>query len=186
MKKITYLLALFLSTSIVLTSCSKDDEPQETLTVTETIDGVTVDKTFTVDASKVFTDSEGFEFYLTWTPSDVDVDFYADTQAQEDDYETGLEIYASASFSGTSESVRIFNTSQDTFGKTLISIFDSHEGDISYTLQVKRISDKSVIKTVRGSIQSTTDRVSFAGNNYHGFENLGEFVKDGNKFYFEY
>lgn len=177
-------MALFLAVSITLTSCSKD-EPQESLTVTETISGTTVDQTFAIDAKDVFTDTKGFEFYLTWTPSNVDVDINADIFTEKANFQTGLNRYESDGI-GSSETIKIENSDRDTFGKTLISVYSSYDGTISYNLVIKRISDGTVVKTATGSIQSTTDKVSFAGDDYHGFVNLGTFVKDGNKFGFDY
>ncbi len=196
MKKITSHLMMLLFVSIALFSCSDDDEAQrETLTVKGTFEGTAYEKEFTVDADDVFTDSEGFTFELTWESQEsnsFDVDFFADAQATGGDFNTGFDLNYTRGVT-MPEIVTVRNTGSDTFGKTHINLYSSFEDTIDYTLRIRRISNDEVVKTVNGSVQSTTDDVdnasligSIHNTRSHGFKILGDFVKVGNKFYFSY
>ena len=196
MKKITSQLILMLFVSVALFSCSDDDSTQqETIKVNGTFDGVAYEKEFTVDADEIFTDTQGFVFELVWESQEnnsFDVDFFADAQGTGGDLNTGFDLNYTRGVT-MPEIVTISNTSNDTFGKTHINLYSSFEDTIDYTLRIKRVSNDEIVKTITGSVQSTTDDVdnpSLIGSTHntrsHGYKILGDFVKVGNKFYFGY
>ncbi len=196
MKKITSHLLMLLFVSLALFSCSDDDKiDRETLTVKGTFEGTNYEKDFTVDADDIFTDTEGFTFELTWETQEntsFDVDFFADAQATGGDFNTGFDLNYTRGVT-MPEIVTVTNASSDTFGKTHINLYSSSEDTITYTLRIKRISNNEIVKTVSGSVQSTSDGVdnasligSIHNTRSHGFKILGDFVKVGNKFYFSY
>jgi len=197
MKKTKSLFTLFLLTSLMFVSCSDDDSvQQETLTVQGTFEGELYEKMFTVNSDDVLTDTEGFEFELDWTSqegNDFDLDFYTDAQTSGGDFNTGFDLYFSRAIVQP-EIVQILNTDNDTYGSTLINLYDSFDDLVSYTLKVKRISNGEVVKTITNDIQSTIQSVDnqylIGGQHFddvsHGFEVLGEFIKVDDKFYFSY
>lgn len=197
MRKTIILLTLFLAISFATTSCSKKDEVQETLVVKRTIGDKEYEKTFTVDASNIKTDTKGFEISLKWSSAEdrrVDLDLYIDAQAKGGDLNTGFdEIYTKQSGS-YGEIISITNNSSDTFGKTLVNVYSPGEDTINFTLTVKQLSDKKVVTSKSGSIQTTVESATnqyltnskHSGTKSHGFMMLGDFIKVGDKFYFDY
>lgn len=197
MKKTITFLTLFLAISFATTSCSKKDEIQETLVVKRTIADKDYEKTFTVDANNIKTDTKGFEISLKWSSAEdrrVDLDLYVDAQAKGGDLNTGFDEIFSKKSGSYGETISITNSNNDTFGKTLVNVYSSGEDTINFTLTVKQLSDNKVVASKSGTIQTTLESVTnqyltnskHSGTKSHGFMMLGDFVKVGDKFYFDY
>ena len=192
MKKRYLLLATAFTVILSFTSCSKEEmsSPQETLVLKEVVDNITYEKSFIVDKEAILTDEKGFIVELTWQPAEFDVDILMDTDNNAS-YNTGLKRYATES-NGAIKTFSISNEDMNTYGFTLIHIEDSEDTSniadkiISYQLVIKRMSTDEIVKTISGVIEATEKPLVFGSETPKGFDNLGRFIKSGNKFYFAY
>jgi hypothetical protein len=193
MKQIYLLLATIFVASSSLTSCTVEDNEDilnETLNITEIVDNVTYEKSFLVDAKDILTDSKGFIIELTWQPAEFDVDMFMDTDNNAS-YNTGLKRY----IANTNEATEVFSISNEdmnTYGFTLVhinkdqDISSSSNKEITYQMVVKRMSNQEVVKTMNGVIVASETQLVFGSETPKGFNNLGRFIKSGDKFYFGY
>jgi hypothetical protein len=193
MKQIYFLLATIIVASSSLTSCSTEDNEDilnDTLNITEVIDNVTYEKSFLVDPNEILTDKKGFIIELSWQPAEFDVDMFMDTDNNAS-YNTGLKRY----IANTNEATEVFsisNEDMDTYGFTLVHInknqiiSNSSDKEITYEMVIRRMSNKEVVKTINGTIMASETAQVFGSETPKGFNNLGRFIKAGNKFYFDY
>lgn len=192
MRKIYSILAAVMVASS-LTSCTSEDSAEllnETLNVTEIIDNVTYEKSFLVDADNIFTDKEGFIIELTWQPAEFDVDIFMDTDNNAS-YNTGLKRYM-ASTTEAKEILSISNEDMNSYGFTLVhinknqDIENTNNKEITYQLVIKRMSTQDVVRTISGTLMASDTQLVFGSETPKGFNNLGRFIKSGDKFYFGY
>jgi len=192
MKKPNLLLAAAFIAILSFTSCSKEEitSSQETLVLSEIVENITYEKSFIVDKEDIFTDEKGFIVELTWQPAEFDVDILMDTDNNAS-YNTGLKRYATES-NGSVKTFSISNEDMNTYGFTLIHIEDTEDTinitdkNISYEFVVRRMSNNEIVKTISGVIEASEKPLIFGSETPKGFDNLGRFVKSGNKFYFGY
>jgi len=93
---------------------------------------------------------------------------------------------------GSVKTFSISNEDLNTYGFTLIHIEDTEDTSniidkvISYEFVVRRMSNNEVVKTITGIIEASDKPLVFGSETPKGFDNLGRFIKSGNKFYFGY
>jgi len=192
MKKHYLLLVTAFIAIVSFSSCSKEEmtSPQETLVLKEVVDNITYEKSFIVDTEDILTDEKGFIIELTWQPAEFDIDIFMDTDNNAS-YNTGLKRYGTES-NGSVKTFSIANEDLNTYGFTLIHIEDTEDTSnivdkvISYEFVVRRMSNNEVVKTITGIIEASDKPLVFGSETPKGFDNLGRFIKSGDKFYFGY